>query len=140
DYGLTRVAVGTGAVPGAWPWIVSIQHPREPDLGHLCGGSLISTQWVLTAAHCFDKIEDIKMLSLVIGATELSLPDSGAIVRSVKQVVLHPYYNPEDMSYDIALMEMDRPVKCSPYIQLACVAPPTLKLSKLNNCWVAGWG
>ncbi|NXQ28226.1 ACRO protein, partial [Alaudala cheleensis] len=63
-----------------------------------------------------------------------------AQMRSVKQVLLHPYYNPADMSYDIALMELDHPLQCSPYIQLACVPDATLKVSELQNCWVAGWG
>ncbi|NXQ52511.1 ACRO protein, partial [Anthoscopus minutus] len=63
-----------------------------------------------------------------------------AVVRNVKQVVLHPYYSPVDYSYDIALLEFDRPVECSSYIQLACVAAPALKVSELKNCWIAGWG
>uniref|UniRef100_A0A8C3R2Z9 Acrosin n=1 Tax=Cyanoderma ruficeps TaxID=181631 RepID=A0A8C3R2Z9_9PASS len=134
---MTRVVGGAGALPGAWPWIVSIQHPWLPNLGHLCGGSLISTHWVLTAAHCFEKFD---MLYVVIGATQLSQPGHGAQMRSVKQVVMHPYYNPADMSYDIALLELDHPVQCSPYIQLACVPDMTLTVSALQNCWVAGWG
>ncbi|NWQ99200.1 ACRO protein, partial [Paradoxornis webbianus] len=140
DDSMTRIVGGAGALPGAWPWIVSIQHPWVPDPGHWCGGSLISTHWVLTAAHCFEKFDNISMLYVVIGATQLTQPGHGAQMRSVKQVVMHQYYNPADMSYDIALLELDHPVQCSPYIQLACVPDATLTVSQLQNCWVAGWG
>ncbi|NXR38288.1 ACRO protein, partial [Zosterops hypoxanthus] len=139
-YGMTRVVGGTGAEPGSWPWIVSIQHPWIPYLRHMCGGSLISTNWVLTAAHCFDYIKKISMVYVVIGATHLSQPGPGAQVRHIKQVLRHQHYNPDDLSYDIALMELDHPVQCGPYIQLACVPNATLSLSELQNCWVAGWG
>ncbi|NWW41940.1 ACRO protein, partial [Panurus biarmicus] len=140
DYDMTRVVGGTGAEPGAWPWIVGIQHPWIPGLGHLCGGSLISAQWVLTAAHCFDQIMEISMVYVMIEATQLTQSGPGAQKRHVKQVLMHPYYNPDDMSYDIALLELDHPVQCSPFIQLACVPDATLTLSELQNCWVAGWG
>ncbi|NXR70716.1 ACRO protein, partial [Rhadina sibilatrix] len=63
-----------------------------------------------------------------------------AQVRNVKQVLMHRYYNPDDHSYDIALMELDHPVQCSPYIQMACIPDTTLTVSELQNCWVAGWG
>ncbi|XP_056342233.1 acrosin-like [Oenanthe melanoleuca] len=140
DYGSTRIVGGTGAKPGSWPWIVSLQHPWAPHLGHFCGGSLISTQWVLTAAHCFDDYNNITRMYVVIGATQFTQPGPAAVVRSVRQVLRHPYYNPGNMKYDIAILELDHPVQCNPYIQLACVAHPTLKISDLNNCWIAGWG
>uniref|UniRef100_A0A8C9MSH2 Peptidase S1 domain-containing protein n=1 Tax=Serinus canaria TaxID=9135 RepID=A0A8C9MSH2_SERCA len=140
DYGNTRVVGGTGAAEAAWPWIVSIQHPWAPGLGHLCGGSLISADWVLTAAHCFDDMSNASLLYVVIGATQFTQPGPGAAVRSVKQVVIHQDYNPSIYSYDIALLQLDHPVQCSSYIQLACVAGPTLRVSELINCWVAGWG
>ncbi|NWV43456.1 ACRO protein, partial [Grantiella picta] len=63
-----------------------------------------------------------------------------AQVRSVKKLLRHRLYNPADLSYDIALLELDAPVQCSPYIQLACVPDATLAVSELRNCWVAGWG
>ncbi|NXK69438.1 ACRO protein, partial [Sylvietta virens] len=63
-----------------------------------------------------------------------------AVVRNVKQVVIHQYYSRDDYRYDVALLQLDQPVQCSPYIQLACVAVPTLRISEFTNCWIAGWG
>ncbi|XP_053829820.1 acrosin-like isoform X3 [Vidua macroura] len=99
---------------------------------------------LLTAARLvhgtWDNCGNISLLYVVIGATQLTQPGHGAQMRSVKQVVIHQYYNPADMSYDIALLELDHPVQCSPYIQLACAPDATLRVSELQNCWVAGWG
>ncbi|RLV62939.1 hypothetical protein DV515_00018790, partial [Chloebia gouldiae] len=83
---------------------------------------------------------NISLLYVVTGATQFTQPGPGAAVRSVKQVLIHQYYSQIDYSYDIALVQLDHPVQCSSYIQLACVANPTLQVSKLRNCWVAGWG
>ncbi|NXD23456.1 ACRO protein, partial [Spelaeornis formosus] len=141
DYGMTRIVGGTAAVEASWPWIVSIQHPWVPGfMKHWCGGSLITAEWVLTAAHCFDKFENISMLYVVIGATQLTQLGPGAQGRNVKKVVKHRLYKRIDYRYDIALLQLDQPVQCSSYIQLACVPNATLRVSELQNCWIAGWG
>ncbi|NXP96352.1 ACRO protein, partial [Passerina amoena] len=142
DYGMTRIVGGADAKPGAWPWMVSIQHPRIPGTKHFCGGSLIRAEWVLTAAHCFDLIFNSSLVYVVIGATQLTQPGPGAQVRQIKKLLRHENYKRRDMSNDIALLELSKPVDCSPYIQLACVADAILGLSVSleQNCWVAGWG
>ncbi|NXO63043.1 ACRO protein, partial [Phainopepla nitens] len=140
DYGMTRIVGGAAAVEASWPWMVSIQYQVAAGLVHWCGGSLITADWVLTAAHCFDKVRKISILKVVIGATDLTQPGPGAKVCKIKKLLRHESYRRSDISNDIALLELNEPVECSPYIQLACVADPTVRVSELQNCWIAGWG
>lgn len=45
-----RVVDGQTAAKNSWPWQVQI---LKQFGGHQCGGSLLTSQWILTAAHCF---------------------------------------------------------------------------------------
>ncbi|XP_026188294.1 chymotrypsin-C-like [Mastacembelus armatus] len=49
---VTRVVGGEDVRPHSWPWQISLQYNRQGEWRHTCGGTLISDQWVLTAAHC----------------------------------------------------------------------------------------
>uniref|UniRef100_A0A8D0FUE3 Acrosin n=1 Tax=Strix occidentalis caurina TaxID=311401 RepID=A0A8D0FUE3_STROC len=130
-YETLHVVGGTDTQPGAWPWIVSIEGPWAAETGHICGGSLISPQCVLTAAHCFTKARHITMWRVVIGATQLTQLGLEAQVRNIKRT---------SESNDIALLELDQPVQCSDSVQLACVPDASLRVSELTTCYVSGWG
>ncbi|KAM9258928.1 acrosin-like [Morus bassanus] len=139
-YGTSRVVGGRDAQPGAWPWVVSIQDPWEIGTGHVCGGSLISPQWVLTAAHCFIEARHITMWRVVIGATQLTQLGPEAQVRNIRRLLVHEHYSNISERNDIALLELDQPVQCSYYIQLACVPDAWLRVSELTTCYISGWG
>lgn len=47
-----RIFGGQEAKPGSWPWQVSLKH----DGDHLCGGTLIHPEWIVTASHCFEQL------------------------------------------------------------------------------------
>ncbi|NXU53014.1 ACRO protein, partial [Turnix velox] len=139
-HGMARVVGGTDAQPGAWPWIVSIQELWSTGTRHVCGGSLISPKWVLTAAHCFIKARNITRWRVVAGATQLTQLGPEVQERSIKQLLSHRHYSSISQRNDIALLELDQPVQCSPYIQLACVPNASLAVSELTTCYVSGWG
>ncbi|NWW76285.1 ACRO protein, partial [Climacteris rufus] len=61
-------------------------------------------------------------------------------VRRIKRLVIHELYIPGAEHNDIALLELDRPVQCSSSIQPACLPGPTVRVSQMKNCYVAGWG
>ncbi|NXL14512.1 ACRO protein, partial [Setophaga kirtlandii] len=135
---------GSDVMPGtgAWAGIASIRCYWNPPVSvHVCGGTLISSQWLLSAAHCFvNRTNPLSEWAVVFGAISLAQRGPDVQVRRIKRLIIHENYVPHLEYNDMALVELDRPVRCRSNIQTACLPGPSVKLSDMTNCYVAGWG
>ena len=78
----TRIIGGTEAVEGRYPYVVSLRD----EYGHLCGGSLIAKDVVMTAAHC-----QVESYTVVVGQHDMNESTDGEELN-VKQDLPHPNY------------------------------------------------
>ena len=145
-----RIINGKRAQISQYPWLASlfIASVNDPQSGGGCGGSLIASRWVLTAAHCFLTEDGNAVSEGVAARTTVTLNttninesiSSNAIVSSASRVIVHPNYNPNKTSsqnthdFDIALVELSTSVSITP-VRLYTGALPTGMPTI-----VAGWG
>lgn len=136
-----RVVGGREAVPGSWPWQVSLQKINVFPSGHFCGGALINNLWIVTAAHCFATISPEKVRAK-LGDHQSLEPDAGETVRYLDKVVSHPGYDVsiKDRRNDIALVKMKAPITYTTTISPLCLPGVGENLAVGSMLHVTGWG
>lgn len=102
-----QIVNGEEAVPHSLPYQALIKNYNEEKTGFfLCGGSIISNKWILTAAHCVDDTvkERVKVL---VGVHDRTVELGEGQTLSVKRIIGHEKWNKRPSNgYDIALLEL----------------------------------
>ncbi|KAJ3652942.1 hypothetical protein Zmor_018865 [Zophobas morio] len=127
-----RIVNGDEASLGQFPWQIGI-YGRNSVGYYFCGGSFISEEWVLTAAHCLDGAIGANIYS---NATKIS--DSTKVVSQAIQFIQHEGYIADLLRNDIGLIRLKEPVQFNEYtkpVALAIKDPPVG-----TNVTVSGWG
>uniref|UniRef100_A0A8C9AGT8 Serine protease 22 n=1 Tax=Prolemur simus TaxID=1328070 RepID=A0A8C9AGT8_PROSS len=135
---LDRVVGGQDSADAEWPWVVSIQKNGT----HHCAGSLLSSRWVATAAHCFKgNLDKPSLFSVLLGAWQLGRPGPRSQKVGIAWVLPHPVYSwKEGARADIALVRLEHPIQFSERILPICLPDPSVHLPADTDCWIVGWG
>jgi secreted trypsin-like serine protease len=145
----TRILGGEPAAPGAWPWQVAlISVGEDPFQGQFCGGSIIASTWILTAAHCvYDEAPDHSLsqtrpaeIQVLVGTNVLAVGDGEFI--DVTGIYPHPDYDPTLIDNDIALIRLAH-APTDPdvaFVRLPTLAAEAEYAPAGGTAIVTGWG
>ena len=124
---------GQPAGRGAFPWQAGIFF----NGGSFCGATLISDEWLLTAAHC---VYGAKNFQVMLGATRVYDDEPGKIKIGIRKAIYHPEYNPNTSNNDVAVMQLDRRIPFSQTIYPISLAHSRDYLRDNTRVRVSGWG
>uniref|UniRef100_H3CIE6 Peptidase S1 domain-containing protein n=1 Tax=Tetraodon nigroviridis TaxID=99883 RepID=H3CIE6_TETNG len=124
---------GQDIPPGRWPWFAHLYYQQNL----LCSGSLISDQWVLTEANCFQGA-NISAFTVVLGRTNQTGSDPNEVSRGINQTVCHPLSNQETSDNNICLVQLSSPVELSDHISPVCLAAENSTFPNGTFSWITG--
>jgi hypothetical protein len=132
--------LGGSTIPiSAAPYQVSM----EINGSHACGGSIISDQWILTAAHCV-VLGGATTSNTVIHAGSNDQTSSAGQNISVDIIHVHPSYNSSTQENDIALLHLSSPLQFNNNVMPIEYAnncnTNASDYTPGNNVYLSGWG
>ncbi|EDW90937.1 trypsin delta [Drosophila yakuba] len=125
-----RIVGGTTTTISSFPWQISLQRSGS----HSCGGSIYSSNIIVTAAHCLQSVST-SVLQVRAGSSYWS---SGGVTVSVAAFKNHEGYNANTMVNDIAIIKLSSALSFSSTIKAISLASSNPANGAAAS--VSGWG
>uniref|UniRef100_A0A672H7R1 trypsin n=1 Tax=Salarias fasciatus TaxID=181472 RepID=A0A672H7R1_SALFA len=136
-----RILGGSSALPGTHPWMAAIYIGASD----FCGGSLISSCWVVSAAHCFFSNPLKSQIRVVLGQHLFNVTDSNSRTFGVEDYVFprqFSVFNPT--LHDIVLIKLKkqdgRCARRTQFIRPICLPDQSAPFPDHYCCAISGWG
>ncbi|KAB0796511.1 hypothetical protein PPYR_10572 [Photinus pyralis] len=126
-----RIVGGVDTTIEEYPHQISLMYYTR----HICGGSIIARNLILTAAHCTNG-KSAQVLNIRYGS---SVKNVGGTVVAVVQIKDHPSYNPVNTDYDVSVLKIAEDVVVSSRAQIISMVASNAQEGG-RNAFVSGWG
>ena len=143
-YGAGKIVCPPGencdSVPVPWQAALTYLGSSRPE----CGGSLINSRYVLTAAHCINR-RRLARLRVRLGEHDWSRQgereNKPELEIAVEDAIIHPQYKERaEFDFDFAVLKLERPIDFSTHSWLRPVCLPLSGPEDEETGTVTGWG
>lgn len=138
-----RVVGGREALEHEAPYIVSLQVDRlgNGNFSHVCGGSIINANWVLSAAHCVTEVGPNLDYQVVAGQHDLANDSGREQRRAVVQIEIHENFvsGPVVGPFDIMVLRTATPFELATGV-VEAVNLPSAGVISSGQVTLFGWG
>ncbi|KAL6036239.1 hypothetical protein STEG23_023975, partial [Scotinomys teguina] len=130
------------------PWFAAIYMKNQGGIPptYICGGSLISPCWVVSATHCFINNPKKEDYVVYLGQSRRNSHTPGEMKFEVEELILHEGYSADSLAHhnDIALLKirtiMGHCAQPSRSIQTICLPPRFGDAQFGSDCEIIGFG
>merc|ERR1712029_197217 len=121
--------------PGKYPWQISLQKYGS----HICGGSIVSDTWIMTAGHCVDA--SASSMSIVAGMHDMRQRYGTPVRYYIEKVYRHESYGRGSggTPNDIAMLKLKSPISFNSHTK-AIAIDKTGAFTGSSECVISGWG
>ncbi|EGI59947.1 PREDICTED: trypsin-1-like [Acromyrmex echinatior] len=130
-----RIVGGVETLVNQYPWMVLLLYRGQ----FYCGGTIINSRHVLTAAHCIDRFDVNKLIARILEHDWNSTDESKTQDFQIERAIRHPSYSTINYDNDIALLKLKDAIKFQDSMRPACL-PEKVKTFAGKKGIITGWG
>ncbi|XP_026181590.1 tryptase-like [Mastacembelus armatus] len=138
----SSIVGGENAPVGRWPWMVHLNITSDGKNKWRCGGTILNSEWVLTAANCFDDQRNPNYRRSMAWVGSHSLQKASARYMGIYPAIRHPRYQSLGGRYinDIALVKLKKNIQFSNHVRPVSLPSVDDSFDSSSECWITGWG